>query len=123
MRIGRHKSKGFTFLEVLLAVILIAGVFAALMEAVSLGLFSSGVDESELTAVALAQEKIEELRNTVYSGIVNESRAQVAGFFAFEREVETSTIQAGLKQVNVNVYWSVKSDELNTALVTYISDI
>lgn len=123
MKVRRYKSRGFTFLEVLLATTLITVVFTALLEAVSLGLFSGGVDESELVAVNLAQEKIEELRNTAYSGIANEARVQVSGFSAFERGVAVSTVQAGLKQVNVNVYWSAKANEINTSLVTYISDI
>jgi hypothetical protein len=31
--------------------------------------------------------------------------------------------QVGLKQVTVIVYWFVKSEEANTSLVTYVSEI
>ena len=55
----KRKSKGFTLLEVLLAVILFTVGFTALLQAMSVGLFAGGENENELVAVNLAQEKIE----------------------------------------------------------------
>ena len=94
-----------------------------LLQALAIGLFSGGENETELVAISLAQEKTEELRNKSYPNIVNEAKAVVPGFSAFQREVMLTIPQAGLKQVSVNVYWFTKADELNVSLVTYVSDI
>lgn len=115
-------KKGFTLLEVLLAIIIITVGFTILLQAVSTGLFAGGDNENMLVAVNLAQEKMEELRNRDYSNVINETKNTVSGFSVFQREVVTSTIQTGLKQISVNVYWFVKSDELSLNLVSYVSD-
>ena len=115
--------RGFTLLEVLLAVLLVAVGFVALSQAFSLGLFASGNNESLLVGTHLAQEKMEEIRNKSYANVTNETRTAVSGFSAFDREVVVSTPSANLKQVNVSVYWLNKDDELNTSLVTYVSNI
>ncbi len=115
--------KGFTLLEILLTLALVALGFTALIQAVSAGLFAGGANENELVASALASEKIEEMRSRNYSAIVTEARTAVSSFPAFERETLVSTLSGSLKQVSVNVYWYSKSGELNTGLVTYVSDL
>lgn len=117
------KKKGFTLLEVLLTIILMVTGFVLLLQALATGLFAGGENETELIAINLAQEKIEELRNNNYSNIVNETKAAVPGFPVFQREVVVTTPQAGLKEVSVSVYWFTKADELNASLVTYVSNI
>ena len=117
------KKKGFTLLEVLLTIILMVTGFVLLLQALATGLFAGGENETELIAVNLAQEKMEDLRNNNYSNIVNEAKAAVPGFTVFQREVVVTIPQAGLKQAAVNVYWFTKADELNVSLVTYVSDI
>lgn len=116
-------SNGFTLLEVLITIIIVTVGFTVLLQAVSTGLFAGGDNENMLVAVNLANEKMDELRNRTYSNVINETKAAVSGFPAFSREVVTSVIQTGLKQVSVNVYWFVKSAELNLSLVSYVSDI
>lgn len=118
-----RSRKGFTLLEVLLAVVLMAGGFIALSQAVVTGLFVSGGSEQELVAANLAQERMEDIRNTAYASVTNEARAPVAGFTTYEREVVVTTPLASMKQVNVTVYWQSKSEELSFSLVTYVSDI
>ena len=114
--------KGFTLLEVLLALLIFTAGFVALSLAIYQGLFVSGTSESELMATNLAGEKMEEIRNQSYSTISNESRAAVSGFSSYEREVTVSTPITNLKQVTVNVYWFTKDDEMNVSLVTYASN-
>jgi prepilin-type N-terminal cleavage/methylation domain-containing protein len=118
-----RRRKGFTLLEVLLAVLLMVGGFIALSQAVVTGLFVAGVNEQELVAANLAQERMEEIRNTAYTSIINEARAPVAGFTSYDREVVVTTPLSNLKQVNVTVYWHSKSDESSFSLVTYVSNI
>ena len=98
--------------------------FVFLLRILSLGLFGGTENEPRLVAINLAQEKMEEIRNKTYSSIANESKATLSTpFSSFQREVVVTTPQASLKQVSVNVYWFIKSDELNVGLVTYVSDI
>ena len=116
-------ERGFTLLEILLTITLLVVGLASLVSATSLILSSGGINESELVAKNLAEEKIETLKNTSYSSIANETKAPVSGFSAFQREVAVTTPLTSLKQITVTVYWYHKTSELSTALVTYRSDI
>lgn len=119
----RLTNKGFTLLELMLAIVLMVSGFLSLSWALSAGLFAGGDNENALTAINLAQEKMEEIRNKSYASLVNEAKSAVSGFSSFQRETTVSAIQSGLKQVNVNVYWYVKSAETSVGLVSYVSDI
>lgn len=115
--------KGFTLLELLLTIILMAAGFIFLLQGATVGIFASGENESELIAASLAQEKLEEIRNKSFLNINNEAKALVAGYAPYQREVIVGAPLASLKQVSVKVYWVAKDDELNVTLVTYVSDI
>ena len=117
------RNKGFTLLEVMMAVVLMVSGFLSLSWAMSVGLFAGGDNENTLIAINLAQEKMEEIRNKSYANALNEAKAAVSGFSSFQREVAVSTVQGGLKEVDVNVYWYVKSAEASVGLVSYVSDI
>ena len=122
-KIALRKPKGFTLLEVLLAVLLFAGTFTVLAGAVSAGLSSGGDNESSLIAANLAAEKMELLKRTSYASIANETKATVLGFTPFSREVVVTTPVANLKQTTVTVYWYYKSAELSYSLITYFSNL
>lgn len=119
----RSPKNGFTLLEILLTLVLLGVGLVCLVSALSLILTSGGINESELVATNLAQEKIESLKNTSYAGIANEARAAVSGFTSYEREVAVTTPVTGLKEINVTVYWTHRNSELNRNLVTYRSEI
>ena len=122
---GRTRSpkSGFTLLEILLTIILLATGLVSLSAAVSLGMYVGGNNENLLVATNLAEEKTESLKNTAYASIANEVKAAVSGFSAFQREVTVSTPVTNLKQITVTVYWNNKTSELSTSLVTYRSNI
>lgn len=115
-------SKGFTLLEVLLAVILFAASFTVLAGAVSTGLSAGGDNESSLIAANLAAEKMELLKRTSYASIANEAKTVVSGFTPFSREVVVTTPVTDLKQATVTVYWYDKAAELSYSLVTYFAN-
>lgn len=116
-------NKGFSLLEVMLTIILFGTGLAMLLQVVSTCLFVGGQNEDTIIAANLVQEKIEELRNAAYSTIASEVKAAVTGFSAFERQVDVTIPQTGLKQISVTVYWFAKAAETSTNMVTYVSDI
>jgi prepilin-type N-terminal cleavage/methylation domain-containing protein len=119
----RNTKKGFSLLEVMLAILLFGTGLVFLLQVVNTGLFVGGQNEDTVIAANLAQEKIEESRNAAYSAIVSEIKAVVAGFPDFKRRVDMTTPQTGLKQISVTVYWYARSDEMSVNMVTYVSDV
>ena len=117
------RQKGFTLLEVLLALLLFISAFTVLAEAISAGLSSGGDNENSLIAANLAAEKMEILKNTSYASIANETKAVVSDFTPFQREVGVTTPVSNLKQVTVTVYWTHKASEISYSLVTYFSNV
>ena len=117
--------KGFTLLEVLLAVTLFATGVVMVTGLFSTGLISSVDPEMTGIAMALAEKKIEEIRNLNFdTGIIPEAKAvvtDVPGITGFQRSVDVTTPNTDLKQVTVSVYWSYKGSETTTSLITYIS--
>lgn len=109
-------------MEVLLTAVLMAWGLVFIIGALNTGLFAGGVNEAELVALSLVQEKAEEIRNADYSSIVTEAKAEVDGFPQFSREVAVTTPQANLKEVTITIYWFAKGDELNTGAVAYVSN-
>ncbi|OGW94264.1 MAG: hypothetical protein A3G36_03260 [Omnitrophica bacterium RIFCSPLOWO2_12_FULL_45_13] len=120
---SRKGKRGFSLLEIMLTILLLGTGFAMLLQVVNTGLFVGGQNEDTIIAANLAQEKIEELRNAAYPAIASEVKATVSGFSAFERQVDVTTPQTGLKQISVTVYWFAKSAETSANMVTYVSDI
>jgi len=113
--------RGFTLLEILIALVLftvgvvvIAGIFSS-------GILSSSDAENTAIAMSLAQRRMEEIRNLAYADIASEAKDDVSGFSGFQREVTVSEPEAGLKQVIVTAYWTFKGDEIGVPIQTYIS--
>ena len=124
---SRTTKKGFSLLEVMLAILLFGIGLVFLLQIVNTGLFVSGQNEDTVIAANLAQEKMEELRNAAYAALVSETpAAAVSGFTGFTREVlvgDLTPAQTGLKQITVNVNWSAKNQTMTTTMVTYVSDV
>ena len=87
---------------------------------------AGGADgENVLIATHLAQRRLEELRNTAYGSLADESKASVAspsGYSRFSRQVTITTPYANLKQILVTVYWTPPGGETSVTLQTYRSN-
>ena len=117
-----QKNRGFTLLEILIALVIFTAGIAAIMTVFSSGLLSSSDVENTTIGMNLAQRRIEEMRNRDYdTGVVSEARSAVSGFAGFEREVVVTEPETDLKQVTVTTYWTFKGDDVSLSLVTYIS--
>lgn len=116
-------KRGFTLIELLIVIVLFSAGAVTLLEIFSVGLFSGGENENVLISTALAQDKMELIRNTAYCSVGNEAKAPVTGYPFFQREVVVTTPQSNLKQVTVNMYWTERAGEMKISLVTYVSNI
>ena len=122
--ISRTTRGGFTLLEILLTLVLLAVGVVAIAGFFSYALESSLDAEYTEIATMLAQARMEEIRNIAYDSVVDEARASIAGFPLFQRQVEIDKDVfpiADLKQVTVMVYWQFKGKEASEQLVTYVS--
>lgn len=116
-----HSKRGFTLLEVLLAVVLFAASFTGIAWLLGAGI-SAGLDAENIwIAVGLAGQRQEVIRNMTYDSVANEAKAAITGFTAFQRQVAVTTPLTDLKQVAVTVYWQFRGQETSIALVTYVS--
>ena len=124
---GRSKrTSGFTLLEILLALVLFTTGTMAVADLLQRAHAGQADGENVLIATHLAQRRLEELRNTSYGGLTDESKASVSspsGYTRFSREVTVTTPYTNLKQIVVTVYWTGVGGETNVAVRTYRSNI
>ena len=120
------RRAGFTLLEMMLAMALMAiGVLGG-MELLHRAEIASGDGENVLIATYLAHARLEELRNVAYASLANEAKAAIAspsGYGRFSRQVTVTTPYVNLKQVVATVYWNGSGGETSVSLQTYRSNI
>ncbi len=129
-------KQGFTLIEMLIAIILIVSGLVALMHAMSVAIFADSTLEYRLTALNLANEKLEELKDDGYShanlNTGAHSESSISGFnFVDQRRwtvdyvdanLSTSVSDTGLKDVTVEVQWTQKGGTQFVAVETLIGD-
>ena len=106
----------------LLALTLFAGATVASLELCHRAQAGSTDAENLLTATSLAHYRLEELRNTAYGSLANETKASItspSGFTRFSRAVTVTTPYTNLKQIVVTIYWNAPGGETSVALQTY----
>ena len=116
-------KNGFTLLEILLVLGIMALVFFPLLSMFSSGLLVSGEIEGTATALHLAQQKLEAIKNLPFDSVSSEAKTAVENFPGYEREVTVTSPQADLKDVAVKVYWTVRGSELNVTLQTLVANL
>lgn len=119
-------KSGFTLIELMIAVVLLVGGVASATFIFTRGIFATTDVEAYEQAVALAQEKLENLRGTAFAGVASEPKAAVAGWAGFSREVvvtQPAGTNSDLKQVVVTTSWTPGDTEVSTALTTYVANV
>ncbi|MGE0268661.1 MAG: prepilin-type N-terminal cleavage/methylation domain-containing protein [Candidatus Omnitrophota bacterium] len=122
-RLSRSDRKGFTLLEAMITMVLLATGVTAVFSLFSMTTTLDSDNEYTAIAISLGQEAMEEIKDAgSYADIdsMSAARTNVGGDFSdFDREV---TVAGDPKQVNVKVYWTDKGVDHNVELVTLLAD-
>lgn len=119
----RAKPGGFTLLEVLLVMIILAAVFFPLLQMLSSGLVASNEVKNTNTAVKLAQQKMEEIKNLPFASIASEPWTVISSYPAYSRQVVVSTPQNNLKDIQVVISWATgEGGGASVSIETFISN-
>lgn len=120
-------KKGFTLLEVLLALVILAGSIIAIMQAFSAGMFASTEAENIELALGVAQAKLERIYGAS-SGTSNELPHSVSaegftgGVYSNHNfQVQVATSNNNPEWVEVIVYWTTKGGDTSIKLTTLVA--
>ena len=120
-------KKGFTLLEVLLALVILAGSIIAIMQAFSAGMFASTEAENIELAIGVAQAKLENIYGTS-GGTSNELSHSVSaegftgGVYSNQNfQIQVATDTNNPQRVDVTVYWTTKGGDTSIKLTTLVA--
>lgn len=130
-----NKEKGFTFLEAMIAILVLTIGIVAVLQVFSLALSLEKSNQMRTQATFLSQEKTEEISSQAYGDIVTGTEIEdplSSPFEKFSRETKISyldanlqetTIDTGLKKIEVIVWWKspLRIGEKNVKLVSLIT--
>jgi len=117
-----NSKRGFTLLEVVVALSIAAIAFPALLKAFSEGIKSYSLIENKTTAYYLLRLKMGQVEMTGYPDVGSEE-----GDFGTDSRFRWATEVAdtdtdGLRQVTVVITWEERGQEKSLQLSTYIAD-
>jgi type IV pilus assembly protein PilV len=117
-------AEGFTLIEVMIALVVMSIAFVALAGLQVSAIKGNAFSKRMTTAVSIANEKMEQLKDSSYSSILSESSTQVTqSNMNFTRQVTVTNNSplANTKTVNVTVTWSEGSKSHSVPITTIIS--
>jgi prepilin-type N-terminal cleavage/methylation domain-containing protein len=117
----RTTNKGFTLLEVLITIAILAIGVAVVLWALGTGLFARGDIESVAKALNISQARLEEIKDTAFGNINSSGPTPDAAFPAFNTTVNASN-NSNIKQVDVTVSWATRGGNTNVSLTTLVAN-
>lgn len=119
---------GFTLLEVLLTVVILAGTIIAITQAFSTATFAAAEAENIELALGVAQAKLEKIHGTT-GGIADEPphRVSAEGFVggAYSNQdylIQVATDNNDPERVDVTISWSTKGGNPQITLTTIMAN-
>jgi type IV pilus assembly protein PilV len=121
-------KKGFTFLEILVAMVVLSIGFLGIAAVTASVVRGNSFSNRLTTATTLAQERMEDIRRLGYSGIPTadtttvEDYHSIANYPLYKRVACTNMTNPadGMKMVTVTVYWG--SDAHSVSLRTILAE-
>jgi type IV pilus assembly protein PilV len=125
------KNQGFTLLEFLVATAILAFGLLALIN-LQLMSIRGNSDSKEMTrAIFLGETKMEQLKNTSYAALAigtiqdpnnpMNGQGQSGGIFSRSWTIQSYLSSTFMKQITVNVAWTLKGQNHNATFQTVVS--
>lgn len=115
-------KRGFTLLEVVVAITIAAIAFPTLLQAFSNGAKQRSIIENRITAIFLLRLRMAEIESAGYSALASEEGDfGTDSRFKWASEVKDSEIE-GLKEVTVTITWQERGKDQSVSLTTYMAD-
>lgn len=116
-----HKCRGFTILEVLVTIVLLASGVIAIAWAFSTGMFAATDIENTDLAINIAQAKMEDVKNTPFGSLADSGPTPDPNFTNFNVAVNVAE-NTNPMQVDVTVTWQVKNQDVSITLTTLVAN-
>ncbi|MBP6940572.1 MAG: prepilin-type N-terminal cleavage/methylation domain-containing protein [Syntrophorhabdaceae bacterium] len=124
-RIVSRNSKGFTIIEVLVAVCILTISMLAILEAVVIAMEHNLNNISRDESVRIAEAKMNDLRNTAFSSLANGSTSVTRNFRnltrTFNVQWTVSNLSANSIAVQVVVNWSHRGVQRSHSITSVMS--
>lgn len=119
----RRRARGFTLVEVLATVALIAIVLPVAMYGIQLCMQTASAARRQAEAATLAQSKLQEL--TAMAAVPTAAVGNQSGDFSpdfpdYKWQATTSDIDTNLEQLDVRVSWVARNQERELTVSTWV---